>query len=286
MLDISAKNEYGFSINFKNNKNFEIIEATGLNPVSASINSSSIPNYSGSIFNSAYVGNRNIVLSVKYKAYNSEARKELNSVFIPSASVTLTIGKYYIDGYVESTEYNIYNENIIIQISIICLYPYFSNGIENTVKISNTVSLFQFPVAFPSSGIPFSEAQEDISAVITNYGDIQVGCVIKIYISQYLNGFIINNSEHGQSMYLNMTRAPLHSGDEVTIDTRFGKKSITLTSDTYSMYNESILDYLDSVTNWIEIAPGENKITLDPPTGDTLTAIEAYITYSESVGGL
>ena len=109
MFSISAKNNYGFSINFKNNNKFDILEVTGLNPVSATINSSSIPDYVGSVFNSAYVGNRNIVISIAYNTYNADARQELNECFIPSIPIRLYIDDYFIDGYTESVDYSQFN---------------------------------------------------------------------------------------------------------------------------------------------------------------------------------
>ena len=152
MFSISAKNNYGFSINFKNNNKFDILEVTGLNPVSATINSSSIPDYVGSVFNSAYVGNRNIVISIAYNTYNADARQELNECFIPSIPIRLYIDDYFIDGYTESVDYSQFNKKMIIQISIICLYPYFSEENDNIIKVSNIINLLEFPLNLPSVG--------------------------------------------------------------------------------------------------------------------------------------
>ena len=284
MLNISARNDYGFSINFKNNEKFDIVDITGLDPVNATINSSSIPSYSGSVFNSAYVGNRNIVISIAYNMYNNVARQELNNCFIPSIPIRLYIDDYYIDGYTESVDYNPFNEKMIIQISIICLYPYFSLKNDITIHISQTISLFTFPFSIPSAGIPISEQIDNHSATIYNYTNVPTGCIIKIFFNEEVYGLRISNANNNQLLEIYQVFCQY---DELTIDTRFAHKSIILTSPEYQEYNVSILDKLVSADKWIEIEPNENKILIEAYVG-TLSAngIDAYLTYSEKIGGL
>lgn len=283
MLDVLARNEYGFSINFKNNSKFDIVDITGLNPVNATINSSSIPNYSGSIFNSSYVGNRNIVLYIVCHSYDNKARKELNNVFIPSKQIRLELGNYYIDGYVESTEYNHFNNKIVIQTSILCLYPYFSLKNETTIKISSITNLLEFPASFPAYGIPFAETSENTMENIVYNGEIGTGCIIKAYFYSEIYKFKVNNITHNQTIDI------LHwfeDGDELTIDTRFAKKNITLKNSEGHITNliPYLRDYLE--TQWIELETGENNIFFTTSDDYTLDNVDIYLTYNEKIGGM
>lgn len=283
MLDVLARNEYGFSINFKNNSKFDIVDITGLNPVNATINSYSIPNYSGSIFNSSYVGNRNIVLSIICHSYDDKARKELNNVFIPSKQIRLELENYYIDGYVESTEYNPFNNKIIIQTSILCLYPYFSSKNENTIRISNITNLLEFPASFPAYGIPFGETSEDLMANIVYNGEIGTGCIIKAFFTSETYGFKVNNVTHNQVINTFYT---FDVGDELTIDTRFAKKSIVVKNS--EDYTTNLIPYLSDFleTKWIELESGENQLIFTNTSNENLNDIDIYLTYNEKIGGM
>lgn len=284
MLDVLARNEYGFSINFKNNIKFDIIDIKGLNPTNATINSSSIPNYSGSIYNSAYIGNRNIVLSIVCNSYDDKARKELNNVFIPSKQLILEIGNYSIEGYVESTEYNPFDNKIITQVSIICLYPYFSAKDENVIKISNISNLFEFPIDLPPYGVEFGEIHEDTMANIVLIGDVGTGCIIEAYFNSQIDGLKINNITHNQSMFIDRI---FYNGQKLTIDTRFYKKSIILTLENNTTLNIiSNLDITDTNIAWIELEPGDNNVIFTDGYDNTLENTDIYIKFSDKIGGI
>lgn len=282
MLDVLARNEYGFSINFKNNNKFDIVEVTGLNPVSATINSSSIQDYSGSVFNSAYVGNRNIVISIAYNTYNADARQELNECFIPSIPIRLYIDDYFIDGYTESVDYSQFDKKMIIQISIICLYPYFSEKNDNIIKVSNIINLLEFPLNLPSVGVPFGELQDSTSTNISILGDIGTGCIIEAFFDENIDGFKVINTTHNQVVFVDKY---FYQGQKLKIDTRFSKKSIILT-DTNG--NEiDILQYLDtSDINFIELEPNNNIIVFKDGYDNQIYNTDIYIYYTNKKGGL
>lgn len=285
MLNVSAVNKYGYSIDFVQDKDFTIIDIDGLHPIKSTINSSPIPNYRGSLFNSISYENRNIVLSVATNDYNSSGRNKLNQVFSSGSKITLTIGNYYIDGYVESNEYNPFNSKIIAQVSIVCLQPYFHNGISNKVKITNLINSFSFPFSAPSAGIVLGELKDSYDTNVANLGDIPCGCVITATFSDDVYGFRIFNEEKEQEIYVS---SGFQNGDELTIDTRFAKKSVMLSGPETNYEKIDILGYLDSVTNWIELSIGNNIISYTD--GDrSVTSnkyIDVFVEYSEMVGGL
>lgn len=285
MVSVSAVNEYGYSIDFAQDKDFTIIDIDGLHPIKSTINSSPIPDYRGSLFNSISYENRNIVISVAVNDYNSNGRNKLNQVFSTGSKVKLNLNNYSIDGYVESNEYNPFNSKIICQITIVCLQPYFYNGISHKVEITNLINSFTFPFSAPSAGIVLGEIKESYDTNVVNLGDIPCGCVITATFSNNVLGFRIFNEEKEQEIYIG---GSFQNGDELTIDTRFAKKSVMFSGADTDYKKIDILGYLDNVTNWIELGIGNNMISYTDGSGSTASNkyIDVFVEYYEMVGGL
>ena len=285
MVSVSAINEYGYSIDFSQDTELVVIDIDGLHPIKTTINSSPIPGYRASLYNSTSFENRNIVLSIAINDYNSNGRNKLNQVFSTGSKVTLTIGNHYIDGYVESNEYNPFNSKIIAQISIVCLQPYFYNGISKNVKITNIDNAFMFPFSAPASGIVLGNIKDSYLTNVVNLGDIPCGCIIKATFNDDVSSFVIFNEGKEQEIDVGYT---FSQGDELTIDTRFANKSgyILGPSTYYEKYD--LMRYIYNVVNWIEIDVGNNMIgyTNGSSSEDDNANIDVSIEFSEMVGGL
>lgn len=115
---------------------YRTVTATGLGPVKASVNSSENAIDAGSTYLSSRDGERNIVLTVELKPENvlgstaSTLRDKLYEVFMPKSEVeieltTTEFGIWTIQGVVESAEPNPFSPDNLIQISILCQFPYF-----------------------------------------------------------------------------------------------------------------------------------------------------------------
>lgn len=285
MLSVSAVNEYGYSIDFSQDTELVVIDIDGLHPIKTTINSSPIPGYRASLYNSTSFENRNIVLSIAINDYNSNGRNKLNQVFSTGSKVTLTVGNYQIDGYIESNEYNPFNSKIIAQISIVCLQPYFCNGISNKVKITNIVNNFIFPFSAPASGITLGNIKDSYLTNVVNLGDVPCGCTIKAAFNSQVNSFVIYNEDKNQEIGIEYE---FEQGDELLIDTRFTNKSGYISGPSTNYEKEDLMHYIYNITNWIEIDVGNNYIGyMNSSSSESDNSnIDVYVEFSEMVGGL
>lgn len=284
MVNVSVINEYGYSVDFAQNKDLTIIDIDGLHPIKTAINSSPIPGYRGSLFNSISYENRNIVISVVLNDYSPNGRNVLNQVFSAGSKVTLSINNYNIDGYVESNEYNPFNSKIISQISIVCLQPYFYNNIYKIVTITDVDNTFSFPFSIPSAGIALGNVKDDNTTNVVNLGDVPCGCIITAIFKSDVDGFVIYNEEKNQEISLQYY---FEQDDILTIDTRFANKRVTVRGPSTWDEEYDALSDIYNITNWIEIGIGNNMIGYSNFEGpESNKYIDVNVRFSEMVGGL
>ena len=139
---------------------FAITSITGLGPGKATINKTEVSTMDGDLYNSARVGARNIVISLRYLMKNTiEEARQLSYKYFPlKRNIKLLIEtdkrKAEISGYVESNEPDIFSKEEGAEISIICPYPYFysagSDGM-NTIVFSGVEAMFEFPFSNEST---------------------------------------------------------------------------------------------------------------------------------------
>ena len=132
---ITVTNYVGDSIKLELTKpqesGFIIQSITGLGPGAANINTSEVSTNDGSLFNSARVPSRNIVISIKYlwKETIEQARHLSYKYFPIKRKVTLLIETDHrmaqIEGYVETNDPDIFSSDEGTEVSIICPYPFF-----------------------------------------------------------------------------------------------------------------------------------------------------------------
>lgn len=113
----------------------QIYNIDGLDPIKASVNTSSFGAIDGSFFTGSNVASRNIVLTIHpnpdWDTWTYESiRKLLYMYFMPKSSVRLVfesddIVPVQIDGIVESISPDLFSKDPEFQVSIICPDPYF-----------------------------------------------------------------------------------------------------------------------------------------------------------------
>lgn len=112
-----------------------------------------------------------------------------------------------------------------------------------------------------------SGSSTDENAIfISNIGDLPVGCEIKLYFMSGCNYFILKKDE-GDFVY-NSSTSTL---DTVFIDTRYGKKSVTLKGNG-SEQRVSVIEKALPSSSFFELSTGENRIDF------TVSLGVAYIT--------
>lgn len=266
---------------------FLIKSITGLGPAKANVNTTEVSTNDGSLFNSARLSQRNIVLDMVfintvYGESIEDLRQKSYKYFPLKKSVELTIetDNRYVKttGYVESNEPNIFSSQEGTQISIICPDPYFYSAGEDGNNVTNFYSIdpmFEFPFSNESLDEPllvFGEIQIKTEGVITYHGDSEIGVMIYIHAIRPATNINIYNTETREVMRINTEKISLLTGkgivasDDIVINTAKGEKSITLIREGVS-YN--ILNCLDKNTDWFTLAKGDNIFAFTADSGVT-----------------
>lgn len=266
---------------------FLIKSITGLGPAKANVNTTEVSTNDGSLFNSARLSQRNIVLDMVfintvYEESIEDLRQKSYKYFPLKKSVELTIetDNRYVKttGYVESNEPNIFSSQEGTQISIICPDPYFYSAGEDGNNVTNFYSIdpmFEFPFSNESLDEPllvFGEIQIKTEGVITYHGDSEIGVMIYIHAIGPATNINIYNTETREVMRINtekissLTGKGIVASDDIVINTAKGEKSITLIREGVS-YN--ILNCLDKNTDWFMLAKGDNIFAFTADSGVT-----------------
>ena len=266
---------------------FLIKSITGLGPAKANVNTTEVSTNDGSLFNSARLSQRNIVLDMVfintvYGESIEDLRQKSYKYFPLKKSVELTIetDNRYVKttGYVESNELNIFSSQEGTQISIICPDPYFYSAEEDGNNVTNFYSIdpmFEFPFSNESLDEPllvFGEIQIKTEGVITYHGDSEIGVMIYIHAIGPATNINIYNTETREVMRINtekissLTGKGIVANDDIVINTAKGEKSITLIREGVS-YN--ILNCLDKNTDWFTLAKGDNIFAFTADSGVT-----------------
>ena len=267
------------------NTGFLVKSITGLGPVKANVNTTEVATNDGSMFNSARLSQRNIVIQIVFvnSIYGEdieEIRQKSYKYFPIKKNVELVIetDNRYVrtTGYIESNEPDIFSKQEGAQISIICPDPYFYSVSEDGDNVTDFYSIdpmFEFPFSNESLTEPllvFGEIQIKTEGVITYTGDSEIGVMIYIHAIGPAEHINIYNTETREVMTIDtvklekLTGQGLIAGDDIIINTLKGEKSITLVRNGVS-YN--ILNCLDKNTDWFTLVKGDNIFAFTADSG-------------------
>lgn len=266
MLHVIAENKYNQQINLTENGNYALLSVGGLTPPAATINTAVIATSDGAVFNSSRLGTRNIVLTIAPLNSIETNRINLYQYFKAKQYIKLYLENntrsVWIDGYIETMDGNLYSESQRIQISIICPDPFFKDTETGVYLFSNVIDLFSFPFAIEETpGVPISQVGEYVEIAITNNSDYETGVVITMLANGSVSNPTIYNMTTNENFSLNIT---MQAGDEITIDTRRGNKSVSLTRNAVVT---NILNDMTENSEWLNLIVGDNIFSYTCDTG-------------------
>ena len=265
MFTLAIENAKGNRLRLTQNPNYNITSVDGLDPAKANINTAVNANFDGSTFKSSRVENRNIVITLAIEGAVEVNRIELYKFIRTKEQVTIYVTNNtrdtYIKGYVESMTIGIFNKKQMVQISVICPNPYFTNFDEEQKTFSSVRPLFEFPFDIEEEGIPFSEIviEEDVN--VPNHGDIATGMIIEFNALGAVTNPAIYDTGKGIFMKVNVEMA---AGDMIQINTKKGQKGVIKVSDG-TLTN--ILNKLDAGSTWLTLDAGDNTMMISATAG-------------------
>lgn len=252
---------------------FVVKSITGLGPGKANINTTEVSTNDGSLFNSARLPQRNIVITLGFLWKNSiEEVRQLSYKYFPiKRNLTLLIEtdnrKAEITGYVESNDPNIFSKSEDTDISIICPNPSFYSAEEhgsNLTVLSGVVPMFEFPFGNESlteALLEMGTIENETEKVVVYNGDMETGVTITIHALGEARNITIYNTGTREIMRIDtnkieaFTGSGIIAGDDIVICTIKGKKSINLIREGETI---NILNCLDKDAAWFQLVKGDN----------------------------
>lgn len=252
---------------------FHIQEITGLGPPKANINATENSTDDGSVYNSARLDARNIVMKlVLFPNPTIEHTRQSSYKYFPiKKPVTLVIETdnriCETVGYVETNTPNIFSKQESISISIICHDPYFYSYGEdgtNVVVFHGVESGFEFPFSNESlteNLIEFGAQSQDTYQTVYYTGDAEIGMTISIHAIGEAKNISIFNTVTRESMRIDtdklaqITGSGIIAGDDIIICTVKRSKTIYLLRNGVYI---NILNCLDRDADWFQLSKGDN----------------------------
>lgn len=248
---------------------YRIKSIDGLDPVKATIVTTSFANMDGDTYQSSRREKRNIVVKLGFDTAMDvrTLRNNLYPFFMTKTNVLL---RFYSDeadmffvqiyGRVESFESPIFAKDPEATISIVCANPDFYEP-EPVAWHGDTTS--------GSTRMP-----------ITYLGSIESGIRMSMNVNRTLSSLVMHHSTTASGVENDLTfTAPLVAGDVLDISTVPGDKGATLTR---SGVTSSILYGVDPASVWTTLFPGQNYIRISAGG----SAISYTIEYTNKYGGL
>lgn len=251
---------YVNEVRFTPEDNSIITEAKGINPVKANLYSLDTYNRDGSYYQGATIGTRNIVLTVNIPNDVLTVRETVLAVLRTGEDVQLKFVNdktYYIDGVIESVEYDRFVKPTgvkqVIQASIICFEPFFYSD-----EISARSGSIQYD----------GDVEAGFKVVITKEGGGAFG----------LENLFISKGSESLDFGSNDEVMDVQSATQLIVDTE-QKKAYYINTDDEEI---SILKYWHHENTWLKLSPGANTITVfyEPAT------VEATIKYTSKFNRL
>lgn len=288
MFTIEIQNRHNQILKLTQNElAYQVLKIEGLTPPNASIHTNVNANAHGASFKSSKIEPRNLVIQLKPRGNIEENRLRLYEYFATSDWCKVYFRNnnrnVAIEGYVESIESDLFTNNQVMQISILCPEPFFKDVEDSVIDISKEHSAFEFPFEIPvSESVEFSVFEQDRFTCVVNYGQADTGMIIEIE-NNMSDGTtarcpVIRNYITGESLKIN---TDLLGGEKIVINTNVGKKSVTKISNGKEV---NIINFFDLKTDWLQLRKGANYFTFDYSDNDRYFKIN--IRYSSNYLGV
>lgn len=281
LTEVEVRNQRGdlLSLPLEDDSRGLVVESIeGLDPVTATLISSSFAQIDGAQYHTSRREPRNIKLRLgldpDYIGTSvSDLRKQLYNFFMPKTSVDLTFrsnvaqpdGRVVEDlvvditGRIESFETPLFSKEPAVDISLMCFDPDFHDP---------------NPLVFEGNTTAGSE-----EVVIHYKGTVETGLLFSLFPNRDISEFTIYARTVGGPLRTLDFSAPLLLNDTLRISTVVGSKYVTRTR---ANVETPMLYAMAPQSSWLELLPGENYIRVYAAG----LAIPYNITYSNKYGGL
>ena len=232
---------------------FAIDSIDGLGPVEAEINTTEMV-VDGDQFNSARIGKRNIVMNLQFYSETGtgieEVRQRSYKLFPTKKSIYVEVETdnrtLKTQGYVEKNAPDIFVEESITQVSIICPDPKWYALLKQTTELDiNDETEIEY----------FGEVE--VGGVLT----IEIGSAVSAPVHDGVPAFTVafaNPDGDAQSIDIYTPNDGFEAGDVLTICTIVGEKSVVWTDTADADHNS--FNLINQNPDWFKLKPGTNSV--------------------------
>lgn len=259
MFTLSVENTKGERLQLTQRESqYQVVSVGGLTPAKANLYTNVIANMQGAKFKSSRVETRNIVLTLKLNGDVEGNRQRLYRFFISGEWCKIYYKNenrnVYIEGYVDTVDGDLFSISEQIQISIVCMNPYFKDLFSVYTDISKIYAGFIFPFSIGKEGVVFSGYELYREAEVINDSDIECGMIVTLRATaNNIANPRLHNVDTAESMELNLV---MNAGDEVVINTNKGQKTITKIVDGV---RSNAINSFGIGSTWLQLKSGKNK---------------------------
>jgi hypothetical protein len=266
MYTFTVENQYGQVLELTHNDAYAVKSILGLDPPDGIINTVRNAGQDGSVFNSAYMDERviTITLAINYPAEIN--RINLYKYFKIKYPIKIRYKNgsrnVWIIGYTQSVQIAYFDKKETAQITVRCPDPYFNDDKTTMQEMSNVLALFEFPFDIEETDpVEMSRIELGREQIISNGSDVPIGMKIRIYASGNVVNPQIYNVRTGEFLKILDT---MITGDVIEISTMKGSKSAI-------RYREgvktSMIGYFAEGSVWLQLLPGENVMSMYAEVG-------------------
>lgn len=232
-----------------NSNGYTVQDITGLDPVKASVVTSSYADIDGAQFQSARRDSRNIVFTIGLQTgygpqFVQQLRDTLYRTFRLKRSVSLLFTyddgtQRQTSGYVESVECPLFTAKPVATVSVICGDPDFDD---------------------PNPGEYTAPTTNDVTETLLSYpGTSETGFVFTCTVDDTPSGINLQIRDDSNNIQQLNFAADMQPGDVVQISTVPGSKGATITRDNVTT---SYLYGVDPNSTWLTLEPGDNYLSV------------------------
>lgn len=312
MFELKLENINANIVDLTDGERYEVISISGLNPPSASLFTSKSPNRKGLKHNGSTLNERVVVIQIKLLGNVEESRNALYSWVEPEqyAKIYFSNGakSIYCEGYVEACDVDMFTNNEIVNVEILCGDPYLKDMQAMLVEISNVLKQFTFPFAIEhkgivdvasknlyvvddveeyreettvsmNMGIPFSTLKESNITSIVNAG-AETGVQFVIRCTEPITSLVIFDADNTTRQFKIVYSFPIDW--QIIINTEGSPKTCKAITPDGTEVN--ILRYVKGNPTWFNLKKGNNRFGY--LANDGAAAVEMTIGFTNKYLGV
>ena len=266
MFELKLENESGNIVDINDGERYVVTAAEGLSPPSASLFLAKSPNRKGSRYNGSTLDERNIVITIKIIGDIEVNRNALYDWVDTEQYCKVRyqngVKNVYCEGYVQDCPIDLFTDEEVVSVAIVCPNPYWKELAEIAVDITALLKQFTFPFAINSAGVPFSTLRAENTTTIFNAG-AETGVRIRAVCKGDVTGLrIFNAADTTKQFIINTTIA---RDGIIVIDTEASPKTCTLSRPDGTTVN--LMRYIGSNPTWFTLKKGANKFGFTATSG-------------------